>query len=130
MNDAIKALLSSLPTDAVPGRYKASPGWMSEAIVRHREPGQDITVGAQVVAWCENDATRVLLAAAPALRDALTEAVAEVDRLRGDAERERARVVAWLRAEAKHYSLYIDQRRCELRADAIERGEHRREEKE
>ena len=40
---------------------------------------------------------------------------------------ERAAVVAYMRDEAKHYSLYIDQRRCELRADAIERGEHRRE---
>ena len=54
----------------------------------------------------------------------------EVERLRGEAERERAAVVAYMRDEAKHYSLYIDQRRCELRADAIERGEHRREEKE
>ena len=51
----------------------------------------------------------------------------EVERLRGEAERERAAVVAYMRDEAKHYSLYIDQRRCELRADAIERGEHRRE---
>ena len=38
---------------------------------------------------------------------------------------ERAAVVAWLRDEAKHYSLYVDMRRCEIRADNIERGEHR-----
>ena len=54
-----------------------------------------------------------------------------IDFLRVDEKaKERAAVVAYMRDEAKHYSLYIDQRRCELRADAIERGEHRREEKE
>jgi len=41
--------------------------------------------------------------------------------------KERAAVVAWLRDEAKHYSLFIDMRRCEIRADQIEHGEHRKE---
>lgn len=68
---------------------------------------------------------------------------AEVERLRAEVEHEkgtriaayagggmdgrdaeRVAVVAWLRDEAKHYSLYIDMRRCEIRADHIERGEH------
>ena len=43
----------------------------------------------------------------------------EVKRLRGEAERERAAVVAWLYRDG-----------CEASAERIERGEHRREEQE
>ena len=46
----------------------------------------------------------------------------KVERLRAEAERERAAVVAWLREHG-------DQRRATL-ADRIARGEHRREETE
>ena len=49
--------------------------------------------------------------------------VAEVDRLRGEAERERAAVVAWLRDNEDAWHMPTWQL-----ADKIERGEHRREE--
>ena len=55
---------------------------------------------------------------------ALAEIIAEVERLRGEAERERVAVVAWLRlvtTDARDLYHTI--------ADHIERGEHRREEK-
>ena len=48
--------------------------------------------------------------------------VAEVDRLRGEAERERAAVVAWLRDNEDAWHMPTWQL-----ADKIERGEHRRE---
>ena len=54
-----------------------------------------------------------LIAHAPADLDALVE---EVERLRGEAERERAAVVAWLYRDG-----------CEASAERIERGEHRHE---
>ena len=47
---------------------------------------------------------------------ALAVLLAEVERLRGEADRERAAVVAWLRDEEYH-----------ILALAIDRGEHRRE---
>jgi hypothetical protein len=151
-HDAARTLLASLPAGATPGRYRSSPGFMSETIVRCREPHEDITVGAQVVGYCEHADTRALLAAAPALRDALRATLEEVGRLRdevnqlrtgreaarsyadrvGEIERlrdERAAVVAWLREVAatsrdwsEHTGVY------DGLADAIERGEHRREE--
>lgn len=58
----------------------------------------------------------------------------EVDRLRGEAERERAAVVAWLRAEAEAaaqtFTLQAGEwaKRIDGLADDIERGEHRRKE--
>ena len=56
--------------------------------------------------------------------------VAEVDRLRGEAERERAAVVVWLREVADAPETYIDEGIALRDASAaIERGEHRREEK-
>jgi len=98
MTDTINALLASLPADATPGQYRASPGSYSEAILRCREPHQDITVGAQIVAWCDHDETRVLLAAAPSLRDALRETVEEVERLRASieaSEKNRSAIEEW-----------------------------------
>ena len=51
----------------------------------------------------------------------------EVDRLRGEAERERAAVVAWLREQAADWEgLGVDA--CLHEADNIQSGEHRREE--
>jgi len=62
---------------------------------------------------------------------------AEVVALRGADERERTTVVAWLRAKAKGWMetyttdwLFHRARCLEDAADEIERGEHRREEKE
>ena len=58
----------------------------------------------------------------------------EVELLRGEAGRERAAVVAWLRsqaeAEARAYTgkAWVVSSRVDNMADAIERGEHRREE--
>ena len=51
--------------------------------------------------------------------------VAEVERLRGEAERERAAVVAWLREQGSINSMLSVMTGA---ADDIERGEHRREE--
>ena len=56
---------------------------------------------------------------------ALEELISEVERLRG----ERAAVVAYLRGLADDYGVCIDLSLAE-QADKIERGEHRREEKE
>jgi hypothetical protein len=53
----------------------------------------------------------------------------EVERLRGEAERERAAVVAYLRGLADDYGVCIDLSLAE-QADKIESGEHRREESE
>ena len=50
--------------------------------------------------------------------------IAEVERLRGEADRERAAVVAWLRAQA-YLTLY--EAAPDDVADAIERGDHRPE---
>jgi len=50
--------------------------------------------------------------------------LAEVDTLRREVAQERAAVVAWLRSEAE--TTNFRPRGCPL-ADAIERGEHRRE---
>ena len=64
---------------------------------------------------------------------ALAEIIAEVERLRGEAERERASVVAWL----KKQRIYCTDSTGEPNAvtatyahaaEAVERGEHRREE--
>jgi hypothetical protein len=60
--------------------------------------------------------------------------IREMERLRGEAERERAAVVAWLRAEAEAaaqtYTVQAGEwaNRIDALADATERGEHRREE--
>jgi hypothetical protein len=57
--------------------------------------------------------------------------IAEVERLRGEAERERAAVVAWLRAGVHHhrgFAFHLIGDELEAYADHIERGEHRREE--
>lgn len=145
--DAIKALLASLPADATPGRYRASPGFMSEHIVREREPHDDITVGSQIVGYCEHDATRVLLAAAPSLRDALRATLPAVEHFRAaanilrpvalatehTADTERAAIVAWLRARA---ALGLAAENVEgafifgVTADEIENNGHRRKDKE
>ena len=53
--------------------------------------------------------------------------VAEVERLRAEVERERAAVVAWLRAEMEDASTAV-RGTLGFAADAIERGAHRREE--
>lgn len=58
---------------------------------------------------------------------ALDALVAEVERLRGETDRERAAVVAYLRGLADDYGVCIDLSLVE-QADKIERGEHRREE--
>ena len=62
--------------------------------------------------------------------DEATALVAEVERLRGEAERERAAVVAWLRAEVDDDDNSEGPLASvmEYAAKAIERGEHRREE--
>jgi hypothetical protein len=57
-------------------------------------------------------------------RDGRREMHAEVERLRG----ERAAVVAWLRGEAGFCRVPVNMPYCDFYADAIERGEHRREE--
>jgi hypothetical protein len=53
--------------------------------------------------------------------------VAEVERLRGEAERERAAVVAWLREVADAPVAWVDDAIRDA-ALGIENGEHRREE--
>jgi hypothetical protein len=76
--------------------------------------------------WTQANADAAFIAAAPADIAAL---IAEVERLRDEAERERAAVVAWLRGQAEmaydntdaHHALW-------LAAETVERGEHRREE--
>ena len=87
--------------------------------------------------WDGNTAQDAYAAVAHLLGHApadLTALVAEVERLRGEAERERAAVVKWLRAEAEAsaqtFTLQAGQwaNRIDGLADAIERGEHRREE--
>jgi hypothetical protein len=55
--------------------------------------------------------------------------VAEVDRLRGEVERERPAVVEWLRAESR-VVLGDAKRLLAWASTQVERGEHRREEKE
>ncbi len=55
--------------------------------------------------------------------------VAEVERLRADGrDDERAAVVAWLRGDAGFRMVPGNMAYCDYYADAIERGEHRREE--
>ena len=71
-----------------------------------------------------DEAVTTLLGHAPA---DLTALIAEVERLRGEAERERAAVVAWLQAASQRWA--VDDPLNEA-ADAIERGEHRHEENE
>jgi hypothetical protein len=145
-HDAAKTLLASLPADATPGRYRSSPGFMSETIVRCREPHDDITVGAQVVGYCEHTETRALLAAAPALRDALRATLEEVERLRGENSKLRD-VLGWVETQCpgKCAGVCFDALSGEHRRETpcwpdletvlddldvadIERGEHRREE--
>ena len=60
---------------------------------------------------------------------ALAVLLAEVERLRGEADRERAAVVAWLRECALDpETTGAEMRLFQAQATAIERGEHRREE--
>ena len=58
---------------------------------------------------------------------ALAVLLAEVERLRGEVDRERAAVVAWLREQANSTNVAILCARDSDTAHAIERGEHRRE---
>lgn len=61
---------------------------------------------------------------------ALAVLIAEVGRLRGESDRERAAVVTWLRECALDpETTGAEMRLFQTQATAIERGEHRREEK-
>ena len=58
---------------------------------------------------------------------ALAALVSEVERLRGEVERDRAAVVAWLRNEWEQgVGMFVEAARRSI--DCIERGDHRREE--
>lgn len=140
--NAIKARLDA----ALPGPWKGFTfrrpiDGNCYIIVREDDP--HVIAATLVPQYGDND-TAVMLLHARADMDAL---VAEVERLReeahelrlmveeaalaenlnaGDAKKERAAVVAWLRYQAE---VFVDDERALCRAaDAIERGEHRREE--
>ena len=80
--------------------------------------------------WTPDDSTSL-----PTICEHVDALVAEVERLRAEVERERAAVVAWLRRKATddfcalRVRVIVDDPIDEA-ADAIEQGEHRREEQE
>lgn len=67
--------------------------------------------------------------ARPLPRDLEEWMILEVVRLREEVQAERAAVVAWLREQQESVGLPLTAAGYEHAADAIERGEHRREEK-
>ena len=130
--DAIKARLTRVwgkwPTKGVlaPGADEFGPkAWSAHGPLRCHATPQGRARG-----WKQANADAAFIAHAPADIGAL---IAEVERLRGEADRERAAVVAWLRAEAEAaaqtYTVQAGQwaNRIDALADDIERGEHRSE---
>ena len=133
--DAIKARLTRVwgkwPTKGVlaPGADEFGPkAWSAHGPLRCHATPQG-----RARSWKQANADAAFIAHAPADIGAL---IAEVERLRGEADRERAAVVAWLRseaeAEAQTYTVQAAEwaRRIDNIADCVERGEHRSEEKE
>ncbi len=123
--DSIKARLARVwgkwPTKGVlaPGADELGPkAWSAHGPLRCHATEQG-----RARQWTQANADAVLIAAAPADIAGL---IAEVERLRDEAKRERAAVVATLRRfEAGPMGLsLVDMASV---ADAIERGEHRRE---
>ncbi len=129
--DAIKARL----VRATPGPWRLKPQDPAKihrgTVVQIEEDGR----ATEVVAECYCGAyeghglhNADLIAHAPTDLDALVE---EVERLRGEAERERAAVVAWLREKLRENEGYVRPVAWEIlsaAADCIERAAHRREE--
>ena len=126
--DAIRARLARVvgkwPTTGVlaPGADEFGPkAWSAHGPLRCHA-----TERGRARQWSQACADADFIAAAPADIAALLD---EVERLRAEAQAERAAVVSWLRADV------LDCEHCgrlwnvEPLADEIERGEHRREEK-
>ena len=115
--DAIKARLAAVHAAGI-------------SVIHTRLADHGIRVLVSMRDWSGNNrydadtAVTTLIGNAPADIGAL---IAEVERLRGEAERERAAVVAWLQAASQRWA--VDDPLNEA-ADAIERGEHRHEENE
>jgi hypothetical protein len=115
--DAIKARLAAVHAAGI-------------SVIHTRLADHGIRVLVSMRDWSGNNrydadtAVTTLIGNAPADIGAL---IAEVERLRGEVERERAAVVAYLRGLADDYGVCIDLSLAE-QADIIERGEHRREE--
>ena len=119
--DAIKARLAAVHAAGI-------------SVINTRLADHGIRVLVSMRDWSGNNrydadtAVTTLIGNAPADIGAL---IAEVERLRGEAERERAAVVAWLRAGVHHhrgFGFHLIGDELEAYADHIERGEHRREE--
>ena len=117
--DAIKARLAAVHAAGI-------------SVIHTRLADHGIRVLVSMRDWSGNNrydadtAVTTLIGNAPADIAALVE---EVERLRGEVDRERAAVVAWLREVADAPETYIDEGIALRDASAaIERGEHRREE--
>ena len=118
--DAIKARLAAVHAAGI-------------SVIHTRLADHGIRVLVSMRDWSGNNrydadtAVTTLIGNAPADIGALVE---EVERLRGEAERERAAVVAWLRERQEAAEWALTAAGYEHAADTIERGEHRPKEEE